>query len=207
MTLCKVGDDLSDAQDNRYQVILYNPNGGSRYKKTVRGKSLAKRHHDEMAVKLRSGGVAVTEDRNKTFREFTVEYLASRNLGPHTRRNYDNALRLHLYPALGDVRISSLALKKLLLDGILAKIEKQAGAGQRRNAETLLRTVLNNAVAAGTSTEVPTEASSGPPRQGSRALPTASTSWTRYACGTTRSRQGPAPTGPNAPSTPRWSWP
>ena len=149
MTLRKVRDDLSDAQDNRYQVILYNPNGGSRYKKTVKGKSLAKRHHDEMAVKLRSGGVAVTEDRHKTFREFTVEYLASRNLGPHTRRNYDNALRLHLYPALGDVRISSLALKKLLLDGILAKIEKQAGAGQRRNAETLLRTVLNNAVAAG----------------------------------------------------------
>jgi len=149
MTLRKVRDDLSDAQDNRYQVILYNPNGGSRYKKTVKGKSLAKRHHDEMAVKLRSGGVAVTEDRHKTFREFTVQYLASRNLGPHTRRNYDNALRLHLYPALGDVRISSLALKKLLLDGILAKIEKQAGAGQRRNAETLLRTVLNNAVAAG----------------------------------------------------------
>lgn len=149
MTLRKVHPDLTDTQDNRYQVILYNPNGGSRYKKTVKGKSLAKRHHDEMAVKLRSGGVAVTEDRNKTFRAFTMEYLASRNLGPNTRRNYDNALRLHLYPALGDVRISSLALKKILLDGILAKIERQAGAGQRRNAETLLRTVLNNAVAAG----------------------------------------------------------
>ena len=149
MTLRKVRDDLTDAQDNRYQVILYNPNGGSRYKKTIKGKGQAKRHHDEMAVKLRSGGVAITEDRNKTFREFTIEYLASRNLGPHTRRNYDNALRLHLYPALGDVRISTLALKKILLDGILAKIEKQAGAGQRRNAETLLRAVLNNAVAAG----------------------------------------------------------
>jgi integrase len=149
MTLRKVRADLTDTQDNRYQVILYNPNGGSRYKKTVRGKSAAKRHHNEMAVKLRSGGVAVTEERNKTFREFTVEYLATRNLGPQTRRNYDNALRLHLYPALGDVKISSLALKKLLLDGILTKIEKQAGAGQRRNAETLLRTVLNNAVAAG----------------------------------------------------------
>jgi len=36
MTLRKVRDDLSDAQDNRYQVILYNPNGGSRYKKTVK---------------------------------------------------------------------------------------------------------------------------------------------------------------------------
>lgn len=149
MTLRKVCGDLTDAQDNRYQVILYNPNGGSRYKKTVRGKSAAKRHHDEMVVKLRAGGVAVTEDRNKTFREFTTEYLATRNLGPQTRRNYDNALRLHLYPALGDVKVSSLALKKLLLDGILTKIEKQAGAGQRRNAETLLRTVLNNAVAAG----------------------------------------------------------
>lgn len=149
MTIRKVRDDLTDAQDNRYQVILYNPNGGSRYKKTIKGKSLAKRHHDEMAVKLRSGGVAVTEDRNKTFREFATEYLASRNLGPNTRRNYDNALRLHLYPALGDVRISSLALKKMMLDGVLAKIERTAGAGQRRNAETLLRTVLNNAVAAG----------------------------------------------------------
>ena len=149
MTLRKVRPDLPDARDNRYQVILYNPNGGSRYKKTIAGKAAARRHHDEMAVKLRSGAVAVTEDRNKTFREFATEYLSTRNLGPQTRRNYDNALRLHLYPAIGDVKISSLALKKLLLDGVLTKIEKQAGPGQRRNAETLLRTILNNAVAAG----------------------------------------------------------
>jgi integrase len=149
VTLRKVEADLTDAQDHRYQVILYNPNGGSRYKKTIKGKAAAKRHHDEMVVKLRAGGVAVTEERNKTFREFSTEYLASRNLGPQTRRNYDNALRLHLYPAIGDVKISSLALKKLLLDGVLSKIERQAGPGQRRNAETLLRSVLNNAVAAG----------------------------------------------------------
>lgn len=149
MAVDKVRKDLTDAQDNRYQVILYNPNGGSRYKKTIKGKRAALAHEAEMKVKLASGGVARTEDRGKTFREFTTEYLATRNLGPHTRRSYRTALELHLYPAIGDVKVSSLTLKKLFLDGVLNKIEAQAGSSQRRNCETLLRTVLMNAVAVG----------------------------------------------------------
>lgn len=96
MAVTKVG---TDARDDRYEVRLYNPVGGGRYKKVIRGKRAADLHEAQMRLQLEAGGVAIPGLRTITFEDLMEHVLAARpNLAPNTVRSYRNSPRLHLYP-------------------------------------------------------------------------------------------------------------
>lgn len=141
MTVKKFTDD---PKDDRYYVRLYNPNGGQ-YKKIVRGKRAAQQHHDEMRAKLARRSVAPSRERGKTVRELMTEILdAKATLKVNTRTTYGNSTRLHIYPALGDVRVVDLTY--LMVSGFLERVERDAGREARRTAEALVRNLLKVAI-------------------------------------------------------------
>ncbi|MDQ1711879.1 MAG: hypothetical protein QOE45_1329 [Frankiaceae bacterium] len=127
----------SDPKDDRYYVRLYNPQGGQ-YKKIIRGKRAAELHHAEMKAKLARGSVAPSTARNKTVDELMTAILdAKPNLRVGTRSGYDNTIRLHIKPELGDLRVRELGY--LTLTGFFERVEKKAGREAERTAESLAR--------------------------------------------------------------------
>ncbi|HEU0131853.1 MAG TPA: tyrosine-type recombinase/integrase [Mycobacteriales bacterium] len=134
----------NDPKDDRYYVRLYNPQGGQ-YKKIIRGKRAAELHHAEMRAKLARGSVAPSSARNKTVHELMTAILdAKPNLRVGTRNGYDNTIRLHIKPELGDLRVRELGY--LTLTGFFERVEKNAGREARRTAESLVRNMLKVAV-------------------------------------------------------------
>lgn len=134
----------TDPKDDRYYVRLYNPNGGQ-YKKIVRGKRAAQQHHDEMRAKLARRAVAPSRERGKTVRDLMTEILdAKPNLKVNTRTTYGNSTRLHIYPAIGDLRVVDLSY--LTLSGFFERVEHAAGREARRTAEALVRNLLKVAI-------------------------------------------------------------
>ncbi|MDT7545410.1 MAG: hypothetical protein QOE99_1520 [Actinomycetota bacterium] len=134
-----------DAKDDRYYVRLYNPQGGY-YKKVVHGKRAAAQHEAEMKAKLNRGGLAGAGERSKTVRQYLDEVLeAKKLLSPNTRRSYGNSTRLHIYPELGELKVSRLD-RPLLLTGFFETVEKRSGREARRAAESLVRAMLKSAV-------------------------------------------------------------
>ena len=134
-----------DARDDRYYIRLYNPLGGY-YKKVVRGKRAAAQHEAEMQTRLSHGGLAGASDRSKTVRDYLEEILAAKKLlAPNTRRSYGNTTRLHIYPDIGDLKVSRLD-RPLVLTAFFETVEKRSGREARRAAESLVRAMLKSAV-------------------------------------------------------------
>lgn len=150
MTVKKVCPEVSDAADNRYYVIVYNPNGGGQYKKVVRGKRAAEHHEVDMRARMRGGAMAGATDRRTTVRQLLDQLLASkRTLAASSRVNYRHALDAHVYPTIGDVRVSKLPTAYLLLTSLFDDVEKDSGPAMRRRVEMLVRQMLRVGVRQG----------------------------------------------------------
>ena len=99
-----------------------------------------------MRARLGHGGLAGASDRSKTVRQYLDEILeAKKRLSPNTRRSYGNSTRLHIYPELGDLKVSRLD-RPLVLTGFFESVEKRSGREARRAAESLVRAMLKAAV-------------------------------------------------------------
>jgi integrase len=136
----------------------------------VRGKRAADLHHAEMKAKLATGGVAASSERGKTVRALMEEILAARpNLAVNSVRAYGNTTRLHIYPALGDLKVRQL--RSLTLTGFFERVEKDAGREARRRAESMMRDLLKVAVREGIIDRNPLDGVPFPKRSRVRGVP------------------------------------
>lgn len=137
------------AKDDRYYVQLYNPNDSSRYKKVINGKRNAEQHEAEMKVQLAGGATAKAADRNVTVQQFMEALMEAKpNLAANTRRTYGNHLRLHIYPALGRRKVTSLT-SAMQLTSFFETVQRDHGKAVRRSVESLVRMLIKAAVREG----------------------------------------------------------
>ncbi|MCE3555443.1 site-specific integrase [Pseudonocardia sp. RS11V-5] len=88
---------------------------------------------------------AAPKTKPATVREFTDGWLAQRDLEVRTREHYQQLLRDHMYPSLGEVPMTNLTAADVR--AWHAALGATTGPTARAHAYGLLRTVLNTAVA------------------------------------------------------------
>lgn len=132
--------------DNKHLVVVHNPNGGQE-KKVVEGFREAQRVEVDLRSVLQKGRVASTTSRQVTLREFTEQTsLPARDLAARTADSYETLLRKYIYPDLGNDRVRDLATSGLRLKALFKKWERDGGKATRFAAETLLRSIIKDAL-------------------------------------------------------------
>ena len=86
---------------------------------------------------------AKAEAAKLTLRDYAKRWLEQRDLAPHTKRSYEQALRLHILPALGDAVLTELTAEEVRIWYVETGDEH---ATRRARAYGVLTAVLNTAV-------------------------------------------------------------
>ncbi|MDP9021424.1 MAG: N-terminal phage integrase SAM-like domain-containing protein [Actinomycetota bacterium] len=79
-----------------------------------------------------------------TFREYAERWRASQPHRPSTEALYERLLRLHVYPTLGDRRLSSL--KRSDIQGWVSKLSEQLAPASVNGCYSRVRTIFRAAV-------------------------------------------------------------
>ncbi|UJR83634.1 tyrosine-type recombinase/integrase [Sandaracinus amylolyticus] len=101
--------------------------------------AIARISHGESA-----GNPGSTIDVAKLFRDVVKDYLASfapSQLKPSTRAGYEKALRKHLLPSLGELRVDQIDARRVrAIDSEMVRAGSKAST--RRNVQAVLRSIL-----------------------------------------------------------------
>ena len=90
----------------------------------------------------------VTNPTRASLSSFLERWVGDvRNIRPRTRVEYANAIRLHINPAIGDIRLA--ALLPLHVEQMLAELERTVAPKTARNVHAVLRRALRDAVRSG----------------------------------------------------------
>lgn len=103
----KLVQSVDHGQGKRWQVRYRDPSGAQR-KENFERKPDADRRAAEVGAVLSKGQYADPRDQKITFREYAEQW---RKVQPHrttTRRDVEQCLRSHAYPAFGDLRLASI---------------------------------------------------------------------------------------------------
>ena len=124
-----------------------------------RGFQTRKAASDELGDRLSAirKGAQAAASTNKTVRQLAKVYLDGLRLAPSTRASYDQNLRLHILPEIGDVKLTQLTGARI--SAMYRKLEKTgrqdhaAGTGLSartiRYCHTILKAMLQQAVSDG----------------------------------------------------------
>jgi integrase len=90
----------------------------------------------------------VTSPTRATLSAFLDRWVADvRNIRPRTRVEYANAIRLHISPLIGNIRLATLL--PLHVEAMLASLERTVAPKTARNIHAVLRRALRDAVRSG----------------------------------------------------------
>ena len=132
----------------RYEISFTDSDGRRRWKTIDGGLREAEAAREELRRKRRRGE-RIAPSRVPTFREFAATWLDSQSqLRPRTIEKYDGAIRLHLTPRLGNVKVSEIREDDLV--ALIAAMRAEGKAGWTiQGALVPLGRILNAAVRRG----------------------------------------------------------
>ena len=130
--------------DSRYDVCYRDP-GGKQRSHTFASRQRATDHLHRNAVAMNDGVWVDAAGGKVRLSEFARGDLKNRQLRPRTRETYDDQLRLHILPFLGDIPIAKITAERIrswyagLIDGGLSR-------NTAAKCYRLVRSVMNTAV-------------------------------------------------------------
>jgi len=134
---------ISKRPDGRWRARYRDANGKEHAKHFDR-KADAQRWIDEVTASIVTGRYVDPNAGKTTFQEYAAGWEASQVTGEAQRRIVDNALRVHLIPALGARPVASI--KRADVQGFVKQLDLRLGPGSVRNVFEVLGRVLSAAV-------------------------------------------------------------
>jgi len=134
---------ISKRPDGRWRARYRDANGKEHAKHFDR-KADAQRWVDEITAAIVTGQYVDPNAGKTTFKEYATGWEASQVTGEAQRRIVDNALRVHLIPALGARPVASI--KRADVQGFVKQLDLRLGPGSVRNVFEVLGRVLSAAV-------------------------------------------------------------
>jgi integrase len=130
-----------DKRRGKWVARWREPNGRQRSKAFDQYRD-AQRHLTKVQSALDEGRYVPSEAGKITIREYAEGWLAAQTFAESTRESHERALRLHVYPVIGDDPIGQLAPSRMQawIKGL------SVGSGSAHTICTLLATILNAAV-------------------------------------------------------------
>lgn len=98
---------ISKRPDNRYRA-RYRDDSGKEHSRHFRGKIDAQRWLDEVTASVVTGQYVAPNAGNVTFREYAEGWRVVQVHRPATQSHVESNLRRHVYPAIGDRKLSSI---------------------------------------------------------------------------------------------------
>jgi integrase len=129
--------------ERRWQARYRDPDGEER-SKTFRRKLDARRWLDEKSADMLTGRYVDPSAGRVTFREYAELWRASQPHRPSTEVLYERLLRLHVYPTIGDRRLSSV--RRSDVQGWVASLSDQLAPASVQGAYSRVRTIFRTAV-------------------------------------------------------------
>jgi len=150
-------DDRSDRRD---LFRIHNPHGLHHHKVlTFPTEKQAREHHDTIQAQLRLGGQATSTQKKELVGDYMQAMVDSRPLKPNARIGDNNAIKDHIRPRIGHLRVEQLENAKLLLLKHRKEIglrtparpgkRSMGGPAARHRAESLVREMPDLAVSGG----------------------------------------------------------
>lgn len=129
--------------DRRWQARYRDPDGRERTR-TFRRKADAHRWIDEHTADMLTGRYVDPSAGRVTFREYAERWRTSQPHRPSTESLYERLLRLHVYPTLGDRRLSSV--KRSDIQGWVSKLSDELAPASVNGCYSRVRTIFRAAV-------------------------------------------------------------
>lgn len=129
--------------ERRWQARYRDPDGRERTR-SFRRKADAQRWIDEKTADMLTGRYVDPSSGRITFREHAERWRASQPHRPSTASLYERLLRLHVYPTLGDRRLSSV--KRSDIQGWIAKLSDELAPASVDGCYSRVRTIFRAAV-------------------------------------------------------------